>query len=1008
MSLTRVGPASSRRMIASRLGSARPRNRAVCCASVTSVSPMDIYYAGYVSLAGDIVAAVVAVRLRRGRAERVPRAAVRSWVLGAVRRPARAAVVVATLIVMTVGTTSSLVAADSLEQLFIQDARAQWGPVDVEVTSAEGAVLEESLARSVGDEAEQVSVAWAPRLILRTVAKVGDRRDPDTMIMGVGPEEQLYPPLRSVAGTNDPLLLDPDEMLINERAARRLGAAVGDRVDLVVSIPEILEEVPGRDTKFRREPEAVEATFRVVGVVANDALGDLRRAPNLIVRRDVLQRLTLLEGRVTQLHMTATSDAAGAADELVRQIDPFLRQVGLTAATVADDALVLALDEGDQFRSILLTLAALAIAAAAVATVEMLVSLAEERAREIAVLRALGAPARTATVVVVGESLLYAVVAVAIGVALAVPAGTAIARLLSDHFAELSAGRGQEQVRLVPVLEPGTLITAVATVLISAAAAGRAAGRRLGAVAPDALLRGLGGRLPPLPLSGRRPVVVALFGAMLLGTGLAGGVASDALRYMGVTLLLTAWWLHLRRAAVDVRRVDTYAAVVALAWSTLGAAALADFSQGYETGFGVLVVAGVVSIAATTALVTPRFRRVMRFLRSYAPSGPWQAALRTAGAYAETLAGRSGRLHATFGIVLFTAAALQVLGSATQLDVNRQSGGFDVVGETVAEMDVRQLSKLPGVRLAAATESTYVGETQYGVRPHDDDEAPQLRLRYPVRLVAADSTLTTTQGFALADALPRYPDVAAALDAVERDANKAVVDRYALPPGARVGQDVVLDVGGSERSYELIAVIDSFLLGSVFLAEQEVGQIVPSAGPTLLLADAADGTSPEQLAADLERAGAEIGLDAKTMTELADDVVSVNRTFTDVFALMLLIGLAVALIAVAAALVRAGQERRPHLAVLRAMGFRRRTATLALAAEPIAVAGVGAVAGLAVGVLVLRLLFAAGFSNLAFVIDVPRTLLTLTAILMLLVVACLIAARAAVARAKPEALRESV
>ncbi|MBW3609861.1 MAG: hypothetical protein KY463_16335, partial [Actinobacteria bacterium] len=75
---------------------------------------------------------------------------------------------------------------------------------------------------------------------------------------------------------------------------------------------------------------------------------------------------------------------------------------------------------------------------------------------------------------------------------------------------------------------------------------------------------------------------------------------------------------------------DADAAVLALLWSTLGAGALADFSQGYETGFGILVVAGIVTVGAITVLLAGRFRSVVRLLRTYVPMGRWQVSLRTA------------------------------------------------------------------------------------------------------------------------------------------------------------------------------------------------------------------------------------------------------------------------------------------------------------------------------------------------------------------------------------------
>jgi hypothetical protein len=500
-------------------------------------------------------------------------------------------------------------------------------------------------------------------------------------------------------------------------------------------------------------------------------------------------------------------------------------------------------------------------------------------------------------------------------------------------------------------------------------------------------------------------VVLGLLGALLLGAGLTGGEASDATRYLGLTLLGVAEWLR-RRRQHDRDRVDTIAALLALLWATAGAGLLADFSQGYETGFGILVVAGVVSIVAVTVLVAGRFRGVMRVLRAYVPRGRWQAALRTAGAYAEAATGRTGRLHATFGIVLFMAAALQVLGSATALDVPRQSGGFDVLASSVGRLDTGAITGAPEVAAAVPLASTVVPEDRFGVERGDDDDPEILRVRYPVRLVGISDALPGAQSFGLAEALPGYATAAEALSAALRDGDKAVVDRYSRPPGSQLGDDVVVDLGSGPRTYEMIAVLDSFLTGSVFVAEQEFLDIASSSGPTFLLARAATGTSPPDLATSLDAAGRREGLDAKTVDEVAADVVSANRTFTDTFALILLLGLAVALVAVAAMLIRSAHERRGLMAVLRALGFRRSTVALTVAAEPVAVAVVGALTGMVVGLVVLRALFAAGFSDLAFVVDIGRSAAVLGVVCGLLVLVSVATAWPAVPREPSEALRD--
>lgn len=914
------------------------------------------------------------------------RSVYRAWIKGAVRRPVRAFVVVVTLVVMTVGVVGALAAADTLEQLFVADAEVMWGEVDVEVTSAEGATFDETAARRIGIDAGEHSNAWAPRVIVRAVVASGGHRDADTVVLGLGGEERAFETLRRVAGSAEVLRLKPEEVIVNERLARRVRLAVGDTLQMVIAVPTILEDEPGSDIPRRRPPEAVRFAPRIAGIVKNTGVADLGRTPNVLLRRDALQRVVDLRGQVTHLHMAAATDA----DDLIRAIDPALRIDDLDRAAVAEDALAIAEDEGGQFRSILLTLALLVAGAAMVGASQLLTSLAEDRSREIGVLRALGIHGRTIARLVTTESVVYAAVALAIGLVLALPVADLLATRLSDHFASLSAGRGREQVALSPVLSLPTVITGALLVALTAALAGRSAGHRLAELEPDALLRGPIVDLPEPPPSRRRAIVVAMLGSLALGAGLLGGPASDALRYIGITLLLTGWWLSRRATSDDRNRLDRRAAIVGLLWATVGAGALADFSQGYETGFAILVVAGIITVTAIGTLLAGRFRSVVGWIRAYAPRGRWQVSLRTAGAYADASRGRSGRLFATFGIVLFVAAALEVLGNATAIDTKRQAGGFDVLAQSAVGMDRLQLTTISGWGGGVALASSMIPEDRFGTAAPDGDDVN--RVRYPVRLMAVTPQLVAEQRFGVAASGAAYNSAAEALEAAARDDNKAVVDRYARPPGAAIGDDVVLDLGAGPRRYELVGVLDTFLLGGVFVSPDEYADLVASTGSTLLLGRAGVGRTPQELASSVEAWGREYGVDAQTMDEVAHDVTSVNKTFTDTFALMLLLGLVVALVAVVAMLVRSARERRPYLGVLRAMGLRRGTVAATLAAEPVTVALTGAIAGLGGGLGSLRLLFALGFSDLAFVIHWTRMLTILGTLALFLVALCTVAA----------------
>ena len=913
--------------------------------------------------------------------------------------------IVAALAVMATATIGALLGSDLLERLFIDDARAEWGAVDVEVTAEDNAVIDGAVARRLIQQAGPAASAAAPRLLLAATAGTETARVADVLLLGLGPDEVHFPAMTAVEGWADPTTLAFDEVLLNQRLADRLGAGVGDDVTLWPAVPQWSEDVARRRDPLVHGAVTPELPLRVVGVVANEGTADLHRTPNAMMNEIALQRAGFLGDRFTVVHLTAQTRDREGADALLTALGPDLRDLELRADPVAADQLDLAEEDAGLFRSILLTLAFIVIAAASVATHGLLVRLGEERSRDLGLLRALGVRRRVAAGLLIAESAALGLAGALVGGALGVPFGNAMASGLADHFARLNLDRGREQVALVPTVSPAVLLTGAAIIVVVAGLAGRSSARLLLAQDTAALLRGA----PPVPppAHGRKPAVWRVLGWLTVG---AGAVSGGPLVYLGLTMVLAAWWAGARRADHYVRRgdrdrgvLDRRAAWAALAWAVVGAALLGDFGAGVQAGFGVLTTAGLVAVFAVVVLLAPRLRGLMRGIRTYLPAGPPQAALRTAGSWAEINRRRSVTTTATVGSVVFMVAALGVLGSAQALPVERQAGGFDVVASSISPIDVATLRGLPEVGAAHAVPSGRMPQRAYGV---DGGNGTLLTVPYPVRLAGATAPFASGQAFGLAAGEEGMATSADALLAVAEGRDKVVVDRAALPEGAGVGDDVVIDLGAAPRPFRIVAVLDTYLLNTAFVHEAEMARLVDFRGPTLGFLRAADGVGPDELAAAVERRGRDAGLTAKTVARIRDDVVAVNRTFTDIFAIMLVLGLAVSVASVASYLARAARERRAQLSVLRALGLRRRGTVLALAAEPLLTSGVGVVVGLVVGVGVLRALFAVGFSDLAFVVDWGRVGLLGAGLVGALVVVCGVTARLATDDRVAEGLRD--
>jgi putative ABC transport system permease protein len=295
----------------------------------------------------------------------------------------------------------------------------------------------------------------------------------------------------------------------------------------------------------------------------------------------------------------------------------------------------------------------------------------------------------------------------------------------------------------------------------------------------DAILRGAPTVTPPEPTGTRRPLIAWSAGLLFLGMGIGGAGGGDFLRFLGFSLLLLTWWLRARRTTADRRRLDTRAAIVGLLWCVVAPALLGDFAaQGVQGGFGILSVAGAVAVGCAVVLATAHLRSVMRFVRGYLPAGRIQAALRVAGAYAEHHRSRSATVAGVTGIVLFMVAAMAVLGSATDIPLERQRGGYDVVATSVAPLEDADLPAVDGAAVVSLLPHTVVDERVYSV---EDDDGDTSTVPYPVRVARADSTFASTQAFGIAAALPGLEDAGAALAEAVATGQGAVIDRLQPP-----------------------------------------------------------------------------------------------------------------------------------------------------------------------------------------------------------------------------------
>ena len=229
----------------------------------------------------------------------------------------------------------------------------------------------------------------------------------------------------------------------------------------------------------------------------------------------------------------------------------------------------------------------------------------------------------------------------------------------------------------------------------------------------------------------------------------------------------------------------------------------------------------------------------------------------------------------------------------------------------------------------------------FRVRPGDDASCLNLYQPQNPRIVAPRDTFLAEGRFAFQASL------------AETDAERAnpwLLLHRAGPDGAipviadansmtyvlhrRLGEEVVIPYGAGVLRLRLVAALrDSILQGELIMSEANFRQLFPEQeGARMLLVETPDGTAADVTGA-LERALADYGADAVGTAERLASFHQVENTFLSTFQTLGGFGLLLGTIGLATVLLRNVLERRHELALLGAIGYRRRHFLLIVVAE---------------------------------------------------------------------------
>ncbi len=751
--------------------------------------------------------------------------------------------------------------------------------------------------------------------------------------------------------------LAPGQVYLNRKAATELRVAAGERVVVFAG-------GTGHEARVR-------------DVVRFDGAGTADAA--LLVPLEAAQRLFGHPGEIKAILVSNRGDAFGGAalsDEVKAALDPGAAQRGLEVQTLKQDAIGDADAAGAAFIAFFTTFGTFSIAAGILLIFLIFVMLAAERRGELGIARAIGTRRGHLVELFTFEGAAYDLAAAAVGAVLGAAVAFGMVIVMAQAFGAADADEGLQIEfavsgrSLVIAFAMGVLLTLV-VVAVSA--------WRVSVMTISTAIR----NLPEPPATRRRrrwiaPALGVALGLLLTVSGARSGTATPVM--LGVSLTLVSVVPLLRLVGVPERLAFTVCglAVVVflmLPWS-VWEAVFGPLAMDFTTWIvaGLMVVVGTAWLIVFNAdLLLGVVMSVFGRIRALAP------VLRMSMAYPLRARFRTGTTLAMFTLVVFTL----VTGTASNgsflnaIGVEDYGGGFQVRAGTTGAAPIADMAaalrRTPGVR---AEDYPFVGSqsvlaveaTQLGTR-----RAPET---YLVR--GLDDSFLEHTTFGLGAVARGYGSARDVWTALRERPGLAVVDsfivprrdnwNFGVPPDFKL-TGFIYDEGsfdpipievldkqtGRHLRLTVVGVLkDTAPLEMVGISASQATLRRAFPGrvrPTIHYFGLAPGVDAEDAAAQLESAFLASGLEAQSIQDVVDDAVAASRTFNRLIQGFMGLGLVVGVAALGVISARAVVERRQHIGVMRAIGFRSRMVQSVFLLESSFIALTAIVVGTGLGLL---------------------------------------------------------
>lgn len=895
------------------------------------------------------------------------------------RRPGRTALIVFGLMLGTTIISAALTTGDTMSNTIRQTAVSALGETD-EVVSARGAAsdIPGELGAATGTSyfdvgvAQRVETALAgtglvdgvtPAIVEEVVVRAPVQRqiEPGVILFAADPKRMdgfgaIEP---SAGGATSLADLGPGEVFLNRKAADELNVAAGDRIRVFTGRRPLTAEV--RDI----------VTYAGTGTADAAVLMPLSSAQDLLGK----------QSRIKVVLISNRGEGTGGAeltDEVTTALAPLTRQLDLDVEPMKKDALETAEETGATFMAFFTTFGTFSIAAGILLVFLIFVMLAAERRGELGIARAIGTRRTHLVQMFVYEGLAYDLVAAAVGALLGAVIAYGMVIVMAEAFGGADADAG---LQIEYAVSAQSLLVAFALGVILTLIVVAFSAWRVSVMTISAAIRNL--PEPPHHKKRRRWLAggaIVAFGLLLVLSGISSSTATPLMT--GVSVVLVGLVPILRALGMPERLAYTSIGVVVVTlwmlpwalWEDVFGELAMDFSTWIACGL--MVVIGAVWVIVYNADLL--LETVMRTLGRIRPLAP---VLRVAMAY--PLAGRfrTGTTLAMFTLVVFTLVTGSASsGSFTHVFDNADTfgGGFDVRAGTGAAEPIDDMAT--AIRQSGglnADDFTAVGSQSVLAV-----EATQTGTGRPFETYAArglDRAFLEHTTFGMGAMARGYSSPREVWEALAEHPGFAVVDPYIVQRRDSFGfalaetdfrvsgfyfEDEVFDPvpivvrdpqSGKTLKLTVIGVLSEtapWEMVGITTAHEALATAFPGrARPTIHYFDLAPGVDAESAASQLEAAFMTSGMEAESIEQVAEDAVAANMLFNRLIQGFMGLGLIVGVAALGVISARAVVERRQHIGVLRAIGFRRRMVQGAFLLESSFVALTSIVVGTLLGLL---------------------------------------------------------